>query len=200
MSAYIFSINCHDLLIPGLSIAEKIIRPVIIYFVLIIILRIAGKREMAQLNTFDMVVLISLANAVQNSIIGNDNSLSGGIIGAVTLLVINHMVVKYLFHHEMLYHIFEGDPDVLIHNGKLRMGRLKKELITIEEMTDAAHKQGIASLSEVESAFLDPNGALSFIPKEPSAEILRHSELIKKLDILMEEVSSLKSEINKIRK
>ncbi len=199
MSAYFLSINYHDLLVPGISIIEKILRPVVIYLVMIVILRIAGKREMAQLNTFDMVVLISLANAVQNSIIGNDNSLTGGIIGAVSLLTVNHLVVKFLYNHGKIQHLLEGDPDVLIHNGKLKMSRLKKELITVEELSDAAQKQGIASLSEVESAILDPNGALCFITKEPTAETLRHSELIKKIDLLAEEIMKIKTEVRKIK-
>jgi len=200
MPVFISAINYHDLLIPGVGIIEKILRPVVIYFVMIIILRIAGKREMAQLNTFDMVVLISLANAVQNSIIGNDNSLTGGIIGAVALLAINYIVVKFLFNHEKIQHFLEGDPDVLIKNGKIRMKSLKKELITVEELTEAAQKQGIASLAEVERAIIDPNGSLGFITKEPTPETLRHSELMKKLDIFAEEMKIMKLEINKIKR
>jgi uncharacterized membrane protein YcaP (DUF421 family) len=200
MCEIIYGINFHDLLVPGISIAEKILRPAAVYFILIIGLRIAGKREMAQLNTFDMIVLLSLANAVQNAIIGNDNSLTGGIIGAVTLLVINHFVIKVLYSHENLQHFIEGEPDVLVKNGKVRMNRLKKELITVEELTEAAHKQGISSLSEVENAILDPNGSLCFITKEPTPEIIRHTELMKKLDILAEEINIIKAELSKIKK
>lgn len=199
MSAYIYGINIHDLLIPGISIIEKILRPAVIYLVMIIILRIAGKREMAQLNTFDMVVLISLANAVQNSIIGNDNSLTGGIIGAVTLLGVNHLVVKFLFNHEKLQQFLDGDPDVLVMNGKLSTVRLKRELITMEELTEAAQKQGISSLAEVDRAILEPNGSLAFITKDPTPETLRHTELMKKLDILSSEMKIVKSEIKRMK-
>jgi len=198
MYQYIFSINLHDLIIPGISIVEKIIRPVAIYFIMIIGLRIAGKREMAQLNTFDMVVLLSLANAVQNAIIGNDNSLSGGVIGAVTLLTVNHFVVKYLFNHEKLQHFFEGESDVLINNGKLIMNKLKYELITVEELAEAAHKQGIESLSKVKTASLDPNGTISFVEWEPAPEIIRHFELIEKIDKLSKEIKTIKTELEKL--
>lgn len=199
MQSLIIGLNIHDMIIPGIGIAEKILRPAAVYFILIIALRIAGKREMAQLNTFDMVVLISLANAVQNAIIGNDNSLTGGIIGAVTLLAVNYMVVKFLFKHEKFLHLLEGKPDVLIMNGKLRMKRLKDELITVEEMSEAAHKQGISSLSEVEKAILEPNGSLSFIVRDPTPETHRHSEMMKKLDAIIEEIGLIKSEINRLK-
>src|SRR5499427_3378153 len=89
----------HDMFALGLPILEKVLRPVIIYFFLIVGLRLAGKRELAQLNPFDLVVLLTLSNTVQNAIIGEDNSVTGGIIGATTLLVVNHFVVKFLYSH-----------------------------------------------------------------------------------------------------
>src|SRR5215467_9549206 len=123
----------HDILYPDISIFEKIIRPILVYFFLIVGLRLAGKRELAQLNAFDLVVLLLLSNTVQNAIIGNDNSVLGGFIGATTLLVVNYVVVRFLYSHESLDRMIEGDPDVLIENGQLREDRLKKELITITE-------------------------------------------------------------------
>src|SRR2546422_11519901 len=89
-----------DLFHPDVSILEKIIRPILVYAFLIAGLRLAGKRELAQLNAFDLVVLLTLSNTVQNAIIGNDNSVSGGIIGATTLLVVNYIVVRFLYFHE----------------------------------------------------------------------------------------------------
>src|SRR5262247_3917859 len=123
-----------DLLRPDLSILEKIIRPILVYFFLIVSLRMAGKRELAQLNPFDLVVLLTLANTVQNAIIGNDNSVTGGIVGASTLLLVNYFVVRFLYSHEKLDRLIEGDPELLIDNGKLRHDRLRKELITVTEL------------------------------------------------------------------
>ncbi len=100
----------------GLSILEKMLRPVIVYFFLIIGLRLAGKRELAQLNTFDLIVLLTLSNTVQNAIIGNDNSVSGGLLGAATLLGINALVVRFLYTHERIDRFVEGAPEVLIDN------------------------------------------------------------------------------------
>src|SRR5881394_1644075 len=113
-----------DLLHPDVSILEKILRPILIYLFLIISLRLAGKRELAQLNPFDLVVLLTLSNTVQNAIIGDDNSVTGGIIGASALLLTNYLVVRFLYRHERLERLVEGDPDVLMENGEVLMERL----------------------------------------------------------------------------
>src|SRR5512144_1306811 len=118
----------------GLPAAEQVLRPVIVYLVLVAFLRIFGKRELAQLNPFDLVVLLTLSNTVQNAIIGNDNSVVGGIIGATTLLVVNYIVVRFLYSHEKLDRLVEGDPEPLIENGCLCHDQLKKELITVSEL------------------------------------------------------------------
>src|SRR5712692_8981305 len=86
----------------SLPILEKIVRPIIVYAFLVLLLRIFGKRELAQLNPFDLVVLLSLSNTVQNAIIGNDNSLTGGVVGAAALLIVNYLVVRFLFRHRRL--------------------------------------------------------------------------------------------------
>ena len=104
----------------GLPVAEKILRPVIVYLFLIAGLRLAGKRELAQLNTFDLVVLLTLSNTVQNAIIGDDNTVIGGLIGATTLLAVNFFVVRFLVRHPTLDRLAEGQATTLIHEGKLR--------------------------------------------------------------------------------
>src|SRR5213592_3937719 len=126
----------------GVPVAEKVLRAVVVYAFLVVGLRLAGKRELAQLNPFDLVVLLTLSNTVQNAIIGEDNSLTGGLIGAGTLLLVNHWVVRYLYGHERVDRLVEGAPDVLIDDGVVRTDRLEKELITLEELESAAHKQG----------------------------------------------------------
>src|ERR1041384_1033364 len=97
-----------DLLHPDISILEKIIRPVIVYFFLIAGLRLAGKRELAQLNPFDLVVLLTLSNTLQNAIIGDDNTITGGFLGAATLLALNYLVVRFLYSHKKLDRLIEG--------------------------------------------------------------------------------------------
>ena len=181
----------------GLPVIEKILRPVVVYGFLIVGLRLAGKRELAQLNPFDLVVLLTLANTVQNAIIGDDNSVTGGLIGAATLLVINYFVVRFLYGHQKLDRLIEGDSDVLIENGRIMMDRLQKELITLPELETAAHKQGFASLAEVERAVIEPGGTLSFLGKKPDAEVVRYRELVARLDQLASELVALRCALTK---
>src|ERR1700733_9178512 len=108
------SVVFNDMFQLPLPILEKLLRPVIVYLALVVLLRIFGKRELAQLNPFDLVVLLSLSNTVQNAIIGDDNSVSGGIIGAVALLAVNWLVVRFLFKHRRLDQLVEGKPTTLI--------------------------------------------------------------------------------------
>src|SRR4249919_3373600 len=107
----------HDMFWLGVPVLEKIMRPIVIYLFLILSLRLAGKRELAQLNPFDLVVLLTISNTVQNAIIGEDNSVTGGVVGAATLLVVNYGVVKFLYTHEKIDRVIEDDQCVLIENG-----------------------------------------------------------------------------------
>ena len=186
----------NDMFQLGVPLLEKIIRPLIVYFFLIVGLRLAGKRELAQLNPFDLVVLLTLSNTVQNAIIGNDNSVSGGIIGAATLLIVNYLVVRFFYGHHKIEEIVEGDSDTLIENGTVNMDHLQKEVITLTELLAAAHRQGFSNLDEIETATIEPDGAISFISKRPDPSMERHSELLDRLNQISQELSELRSAIN----
>jgi uncharacterized membrane protein YcaP (DUF421 family) len=173
----------------GLPIAEKIVRVIVVYGFLIFGLRLAGKRELAQLNTFDLVVLLMLSNTVQNAIIGEDNSITGGLIGAATLLLLNHLVVRVLYSHEKLDRVIEGDPAVLIENGSINADRLRDELITEAQVELAAQKQGFASLDEIDRAVLEPGGSLCFTPKRPVPSDTRHEEIMSELRRISEQLA-----------
>jgi uncharacterized membrane protein YcaP (DUF421 family) len=166
-----------DLMTPGISISEKLIRTVLVYLFLIIGLRLAGKRELSQINPFDLVVLLLLSNTVQNAIIGNDNSFIGGIIGAGALLVMNGLVVRGLYHYGKLDAI-EGKPDLLVRKGRLMRHHLERELITVSELEAAARRQGIGSLAHVQECRLETGGSFSFVAKTPTDEDIRHHELV----------------------
>jgi uncharacterized membrane protein YcaP (DUF421 family) len=181
-----------DMFVITLPILEKILRPVIVYFFLVVMLRLSGKRELVQLNPFDLVVLLTLSNTVQNAIIGDDNSVSGGLLGATSLLAVNYLVVRFLYKHKELDQIVEGRADILIENGKLRPEHLKKELITTAQLEAAARKQGFGSLSEVDQCILEPGGTLSFIGKKPDADVTRHRELLDRIDQLKQELALLR--------
>src|ERR1700754_3154183 len=107
----------HDMFYLNLPVLEKILRPIFVYVFLVVGIRLAGKRQLAQLNAFDLVVLLILSNTVQNAIIGEDNSLVGGVLGATTLLVVNYIVNRVLYSNRRLEELVEGKPDILIENG-----------------------------------------------------------------------------------
>jgi len=153
--------------------------------------RVSG---LAQLNPFDWVVLLTLSNTVQNAIIGNDTSVTGGIIGAATLLLIHYLVVRFLYGHKKIEQLVEGDADALIENGQIKMDRLEEEVITLAELEIAAHKQGFASLAEVERAVLEPGGTITFIGKKPAPEATRHEELVARLDQISRELAALRAD------
>jgi uncharacterized membrane protein YcaP (DUF421 family) len=180
-----------DMFVLGLPLVEKILRPIIVYAFLVISLRLSGKRELVQLNPFDLVVLLTLSNTVQNAIIGEDNSVLGGIIGATSLLVTNYLVVRFLYDHRKLDQFVEGRADALIENGKVRTQHLRKELITMAQLQAAAHKQGFGSLSEVDQCVLEPGGTLTFLGKKPASEEVRHQEVLGKLERLAQEIALL---------
>jgi uncharacterized membrane protein YcaP (DUF421 family) len=181
-----------NMFVLGVPIAEKILRPIIVYVFLIVGLRLSGKRELAQLNPFDLIVLLTLSNTVQNAIIGNDNSVTGGIIGAASLLAINYLVVRFLYDHRKIDQLVEGRADVLVEDGKVHEQKLKRELITKEELAAAARKQGFDTLSDVRQCVLEPGGTLTFIAKKPDTEDFRHQELLKRFDALSQELAQLR--------
>jgi uncharacterized membrane protein YcaP (DUF421 family) len=175
-----------------LPILEKLLRPAIVYLALIILLRIFGKRELAQLNPFDLVVLLSLSNTVQNAIIGDDNSVTGGIIGAFGLLAINWLVVRALFRSPRLTRMMEGRSVVLIRNGQLDQRALARESLSREELLAVVHKQGFQDFHQVQRCELETNGTFYIEAFEPSVADRRHKELVDRLESLSSEIASLR--------
>jgi uncharacterized membrane protein YcaP (DUF421 family) len=174
----------HDIFALGAPVVEKTLRPVAVYFFLVIALRVFGKRELAQLNPFDLVVLLSLSNTVQNAIIGNDNSLTGGLIGAFTLLAMNYAVIRFLFRHRRLDELFEGKPTVLVDEGRILQHALAKELLTRAELLTVLHRQGFDSLAEVHRCVLEPGGTFYIQRKLPDIDSVQHNEVMARLSEL----------------
>jgi uncharacterized membrane protein YcaP (DUF421 family) len=181
----------NDMFHLSLPILEKIIRPIIVYLFLVIGLRLAGKRELAQLNAFDLIVLMMLSNTVQNAIIGDDNSVSGGMLGGAALLAVNYIVVRYMSRHSRLEHLAEGREDLLMSNGRVDRKRLERELISIDDLEMAARKQGFASLAEIDRAVLEPNGSIAFIGMKPSLDDRQHQELVARLDRIEAQLAAI---------
>jgi uncharacterized membrane protein YcaP (DUF421 family) len=176
----------------ALPVAEKMLRPAIVYIFLVVVLRIFGKRELAQLNPFDLVVLLSLSNTVQNAIIGDDNTVTGGLIGAFTLLAINYFVVRFVFKHRRLDQLIEGTPTVLIEKGRLDRDALAKELLTESELNVVAHRQGFDNLDDIEEAVIEPGGTFFIKAKTPALADRQHTELLARLDDLSRQIAELK--------
>ena len=145
----------HDMFWMGVPVIEKIFRATVVYLALMLGIRLAGKRELAQLNPFDLIVLLTLSNTVQN--------------------------------------VFGGEPDVLIRHGHIIHHNLEREMITREELLAAAHRQGLASLAEVDKCVLEPTGTLSFTQRKPSDDDTRHQELVKRLDHVVRELATMKA-------
>lgn len=188
----------NDLLVPGVPYLEKAIRTLAVYFFLLFGLRLAGKRELGQLNPYDLVVLLLLSNTVQNAIIGNDNSVSGGLFGAAVLLVFNYAMVRFLYRHPTLDRVAEGDCDILVKDGVIQDVALNHELITIPELEAAARRQGIPSLEHVQEARIEIGGALTFVQKQPTEDEMRHGELLDRLARLEDQLDRLETRLGAI--
>jgi uncharacterized membrane protein YcaP (DUF421 family) len=144
---------------------EFVLRGIIVYFFLIVLLRITGKRQIGQMAPFDLVLLLVLSNAVQNAMNGGDNSIIGGAISAVSLVGTNWVVGLLTYKSKALEALVEGRPEVLIHNGKLFEEALKKTKITHHELMTALRSAGCASVEEVRGALLETDGSISVIPR-----------------------------------
>ena len=144
---------------------ELIARGLFVYFFLILILRSTGKRQIGQMSPFDLVLLMVLSNAVQNSMTGGDNSITSGIILAVTLVLANWTVGKLTSSSKVMEELIEGDPQVLFHNGIVYEKVLKDAQVTRQELIAAVHKAGYSDLDAIRAAILENDGTISVIPK-----------------------------------
>ena len=160
----------HDLWHLGISAGEKAIRTIFVYGTLLLLLHLAGKRQLAQLNSFDLVVLLLLSNVVQNAIIGNDESLSGGLLGATVLVAANYVLVRAAFMSPRFGKALQGGSTTLYEDGRFDERALRREAITKEELVAGLRRQGM-ELDDVERVALEPEGTFNATPKpKPSIE------------------------------
>jgi uncharacterized membrane protein YcaP (DUF421 family) len=160
-----------------LPVEEKIFRSLLVFFFLVIALRLGGKRELAQLNVLDFAVLLLASNALQNAMIGEDNSVTGGIVGASALFFANYWFVRLNYRNARLRRIFEGKPRILLSDGKPDREALKREAITEAELLDTALDKGFASLSDVGLVVIEPNGHMAVLDKKMGTAWLRGEAL-----------------------
>ncbi len=183
----------HDMFVLTIPWMEKVIRPVIVYFALVLLLRAFGKRELAQLNPFDLVVLLCLANTLQNAIIGNDNTVVGGLIGALSLLLVNWGTVRFLLGHRRLDQLLEGKPTVLIRQGRMMKQALAREMMTVGELATVAHRQGFSGLDQIEHCVLEPGGIFAMTAK-PGTRI-GASELMERIQAIQKQLEDLRRDL-----
>jgi uncharacterized membrane protein YcaP (DUF421 family) len=143
-----------------IGLDEKILRSLLVFAFLVVALRLGGKRELAQINVLDLAVLLLASNALQNALIGDDSTVTGGVIGAGTLFAANYFFVRVTYRNAMLRRILEGRPRVLLRNGKLDHKAMAKEAITETELVNAALEKGFSDLSDVGLIVLETNGQL----------------------------------------
>src|SRR2546422_4850806 len=158
---------CHPEHVFGLTTPwwEIILRTAVVYVVVLVLLRAAGKRELGQMSPVDLVVILVIANAVQNAMTGGDNSLIGGVIAAATLVGMNLVFARIGHRIPVIQHLFEGEPTLLLKDGKLIEKAVKDENVDLEEIKMAAREHGIEDFAEISAAYLERDGSISIIPK-----------------------------------
>jgi len=171
---------------------DPLFRPLVVYLFLIVALRLAGKRLLAQMNAFDLAVLLILSNTLQNAILGNDTTWTGGLVRASTLLVVNAVVVRIMVRYRRLEHAIEGHEDSLITDGVIQSDILRRDLITEPELRAAAHKQGFESLAEIKRAAIAPGGFVYFERRHETDDQTQHEALLARLDRIERLLGDLK--------
>jgi uncharacterized membrane protein YcaP (DUF421 family) len=156
-------VNLFDMTTPWYEI---LLRTFVVYMTVLVLLRAAGKRELGQMTPFDLVVILVIANAVQNAMTGGDNSLIGGMLAAATLTVVNIAVGRWGSRVPFFRRLVASEPTLLLRDGKPMQAALDKERIDVEELEMAARQHGIADLADVTAAVLEEDGSISIIPKD----------------------------------
>lgn len=160
----------HHLWHLDVSWQEKALRAILVYAFLLVALRLFGRRELSQLTAFDLIVLLTLSNILQNAMIGNDNSVAGGLIGAGVLLTMNAVIAYLAFRSRKFERLVDGAPRILIHDGRMDRKAMRSSLITEQDLYAAVHNQGLERLEDVHLAIAEPNGTISVIQRSSAAE------------------------------
>lgn len=180
MTHFLATLSWSEMLLPTLPWVEKLVRPTLVYAILLLLFRVISKREMAQATLFDFLVILLISNVVQNAMIGEDNSVLGGVSGAVVLVVLSTWLNRATAHSKRTRVLLEGKPALLLRDGVILEEVMKKKSISHNDLLSAIRKQGIARLKDVGFAILELDGTISVIKKE--------DESSGKLDCLPEEV------------
>lgn len=160
-----------------LDLGYIILRSVAVYLFIIFAIRLFGKRELSQISVIDLVFILLLSNSVQNAMVGSNSSLEGGLIAAISLFIANYILKKITFKNKNLKHIFNTEPVLLIHNGKVNNKNLDAEELTMAELETAIREHGIESVKNVKLAMIEPDGNISIISNDQSLHIIHRKKL-----------------------
>jgi uncharacterized membrane protein YcaP (DUF421 family) len=161
------------LLIPESSVPALVVRAVVVYGFLLAALRIAGRRELAQMTSFDLVLLLVISNAVQNSLNAGDNSLGGGLVSAVVLFALNWVAGCASYRWRGVERLLLGEPTRIVTDGRVHLGAMRRELLTISELRSALRKQGIMRITDCRQVVLEPDGTLTAVRRDLEPRALR---------------------------
>lgn len=181
----------------GATWTEKVLRPIIVYLGLIILLRVVGKRELAQLNPLDLVVILLLSNTVQNAIIGNDTSLTGGLLGGAVLLIANAALNYLKLRSRKIETVVDGVPVTLIKDGKIDKKQVRRELMTHSDLDILAHQNDLDDASQIQKLVLDPNGTAMVEAKGEIKDARFKREMLKKIDELSKQLADVNALLQK---
>ena len=162
------------MIIPSVPLLEIVLRTVVVYLVILVGLRLSGKREIGQMTVFDLVVLLLIANAVQNAMVGPDTSLTGGILAAVVLLVANALLARLRLRWPRLKKWVEGSPTLLVLHGEVISDQLRREGLDQDTLETALREHGVAELADVEMAVLEIDGSISVVPTSSEMKRVKH--------------------------
>ena len=174
----------HELFTLTPSVLEKVLRAVLVYAFLLFALRIGGKRELGQLNTMDFIVLLAVANAVQNGIIGNDNSITGAVIGATTLFLVNGLASMAAVRSPGARRVLVGMPTVLVVDGVVNKHNLRRERMSLDDLSQAVSEAGGSSIEEVRRCVIEPNGRMAVTLRQTDENSARYEKILERLAAL----------------
>ncbi len=159
---------------------DVILRSTAVYFFMMIALRVFGKKELSQLNTADVILILLISNSVQNAMVGNDTSLYGGLAAATVLFAINFILKKLMFKYKKFSDFIQEKPEILIHNGTLDFDILSKLNITSDELHEAMREHGVEKFKDVKLAMLEIDGNISIISGDKNLRQTHHKRKIHK--------------------
>ncbi len=151
------------ILIPDVSLLEKLVRSAVVYLFLLVAFRLAGKRQLSQITSFDLVVLLIISNVVQNAVIGNDNSLGGGLFGATVIFLLNAGVAWVTFRFKRVERLVEHTPTILVRGGRILRENLRRERLSLPEFRASLRRHGVVSLRDVRYVILEEDGHISVL-------------------------------------